>query len=92
MSTADAFAATKAGWWELFDKIDSLVEIELKRLAELSKEDADGMVVVCPGVPLFGGPHLNDTRESLMLALQNAKQQIADIRLLCQETLAALPD
>jgi hypothetical protein len=92
MSTADAFAATKAGWWELFDKVDSIVEIELKRLSELSKEDADEMVVICLGIPLFGGPHLNDTRESLIAALQNAKQQIADIRLLCQETMAALPD
>lgn len=89
MSLGSAAAASIGGTWDVFDRIQAIIDAQIKRLRELDAEDADSLLdfgMVDGEIDAVG------SRDEMIAALEQAKMQIDAACLTCQRTEAALPD
>jgi hypothetical protein len=88
MSLADAYAASIGGSFDQFDHLRGWMNNLITELENLGGEDTVEMIDAHIGPD---GIHVTDTREELIDRLRLAVDQLDEIRLLVQTTVAAMP-
>jgi hypothetical protein len=76
VSVFTAAVASMSGQWDIFDKVEALIESEIEAVKNASLSD-------------FA---LNDPRREMLAALHRASKQNAEVCLTCQTVMARVPD
>lgn len=89
MTIGSAAAASMGGRWDVFDRIDSIMDDLINRINRLDPEDAESLF----DYSMNGGElEVSGGADELLEALTNAREALSGICTLCQQVEAALPE
>lgn len=89
MSIGSAAASAISGKWDVFDRVESIIDDLTTRINRLDPEDTESLFdysMVGGELEVSGGP------DELLEALAQAKEALSEICTLCQQVEAALPE